>query len=61
MVSKRNHRMYRFLITIDFHLANFYAQNTLKKLAREMLLIQNIEFELRGLESPCRTCTSIIG
>ena len=31
MVSKRNHLMYHFSNTILFHLASFYAQNTLKK------------------------------
>ena len=34
MVSKRNHLMYHFSITIHLHLASFYAQNTFKKLAR---------------------------
>ena len=48
MGSKRNHLLYHFSITTHLHLASFYAQNTLKKIARKMLIEQIIEFELRG-------------
>ena len=61
MFSKRNHLLDHFSITIHLHLASFYAQNTFKKIAREMLIEQIIEFELRGQESPGRTCTPITG
>ena len=43
------------------HLAIFYAENTFKKIARQMLIEQVIEFELRGPGSPGRTCTLITG
>ena len=33
MVSKGNHLIYHFSIAIHLYLANFYAQNTKKKLA----------------------------
>ena len=49
MIGKHNHLMHHFLTTIHLHLASFYAQNTLKKLAREMLIEQNVEFELKVL------------
>ena len=61
MVSERNHLMYPFSITIHLHLASFYALHAFKKLARKMLIEQNIEFELRGPRPPGRTCTPIPG
>ena len=61
MFSKRNHLLDHFSITIHFHLASFYAPNTLKKLARKMLIEQIIEFELMGPGSPGRTCAPITG
>ena len=61
MVSKRNHLMYHFSITIHLHLVSFYAQNTSKETAREMLIEQNIEFELRDPGPPGRTCTPTTG
>ena len=59
MFSKRNHLLDRFSIAIHPHLASFYAQNTLKKIAGKMLIEQIIEFELRGRGSPGRTCIPI--
>ena len=61
MFSKRNHLLYHFSITIHFHFASSYAQNTFKKIARKMLIEQIIEFELRSPRSPGRTCTAVIG
>ena len=61
MFGKRNHLLYQFSITIHLHLASFYAQNTLKKIAKKMLIEQIIEFELRGPGSPGRTRTPITG
>ena len=52
MLSKRNHLLCHFSITIQLHLASFYAQNTLKKIAREMLIKQIIEFQLVGPGPP---------
>ena len=49
MFSKRNHLLYHFSITIQVHLASFYAQIPLKKYREEMLIKQIIEFQLRGL------------
>ena len=48
MFNKRNHLLDHFSITIDLHLASFYAQNTFKKIAKKILIEQIIEFELRG-------------
>ena len=56
MLSKRNHLLYHFSITIQLHLASFYVQNTLKKKLGKMLIEQIIEFELREPRSPGRTC-----
>ena len=62
MFSKRNHLLYHFSITIHLHLGSFYAQNTNnKKIAREMLIKQIIEFQLIGPGPPGRTCTPITG
>ena len=61
MLSKRNHLMYHFLIRIHLHLASFYAQNNLQKIARKILIEQIIEFELRGPGSPGRRCTPTTG
>ena len=60
MVRTRNHLMYHFSITIHLHLANFYEKIIKKKQAREMI-IENIEFELRGPTPPGRTRTPITG
>ena len=49
------------MFQIHLHLASFYAQNTLKKIARKMLIEQIIEFELSGPGFPGRTCTRITG
>ena len=71
MICKRNHLMYQFSIPVTFfqyhfsittiHCASFFEQNALKKKLVEMLIEQNIEFELRGHGPPSRTCTSITG
>ena len=61
MFSKHNQLLEQFTITIHLHLASFYAQNTFKKIARKMLIEQNIKFELRSPGSPGRTCTPITG
>ena len=61
MFSKRNHLLYHFSITIQLHLAGFYAQNTFKNIAREMLIEQIIEFQLRRPGPPGHTCNFITG
>ena len=61
MFSERNHLLYHFPMTIQLHLASFYAQNTLKKKRGNMLFKQIIEFQLRKHGTPCRTCTPITG
>ena len=61
MFSKRNHLLYHFSIRIHLHLASFYAQNNLQKIARKMLIEQLIEIELSHPGSPVRTCTPIAG
>ena len=61
MFSKRNYLLYHFSITIQLHLASFYAQNTLKKYRGKILIKQIIEFQLRGPGPPGRTCTPITG
>ena len=57
MCSKRKHLLYDFLITIHLYLASFYAQKTFKKIGRNMLIEQIIEFELSGPGSHGRMCT----
>ena len=61
MFTKRNHLLYHFSITIHLHFASFYAQNTFKKIAREMLIEQTTEFQSKGLGPFGRTCTPITG
>ena len=61
MFSKRNHLLYHFSITIQLHLPNFYAQNTFKKIARENVIEQIIELQLRGPGPLGRTCTPVSG
>ena len=62
MVSWRNHRLYHFSITIYLTSPVFTQKNTFEKnLAREVLIEQIIEFELRSPGPPGRTCTSTTG
>ena len=61
MFIKCDHLLYHFSITIHLHLASFSAQNTLKKIAREMLIEQTTEFQAKGLGPFGRTCTPITG
>ena len=62
MVSKRNHLLCYFSVTIQLHFASFYAQNTSKKKKLWKILIEQIiEFQLRGPGPPGRACTPITG
>ena len=64
IVSKRNHLLYHFSITVYLlHLVSFYATIYFKKklAAREMLIEQIIKFELKGPGLPGRTCTPTTG
>ena len=59
MFSKRNHLLHHFSITIQLHIASFYAQNTLKKKLEK--IEQIIEFQLSGPGPAGCTCTPITG
>ena len=56
-----NHLLHQLQKTIYLHFARFYATKYFKKLAREMLIEQNIKFELKGAWAPGRTCTPKTG
>ena len=59
LVSRSNHLLYHFSITILLHLASFYATKYFQKKLAEMLIEQIIEFKLRGPGSSGRTCTPV--
>ena len=62
LVSRRNHLLYHYSITIHLHHASFYADKLLlKKISKGNVIEQIIEFKLREPGPPSRICTSTTG